>query len=42
MQRHANLVDDLKKLILQNAPFLAIVAVDIEEKEPSKVIQLDN
>ena len=41
VQRNANLVD-IKKLMLQNAPFLAIVAVDTEENEPSKVRQLDN
>ena len=28
--------------MLQNAPFLAIVAVDTDENEPSKVRQLDN
>ena len=42
--RHATLVD-LKKnvlVMLQNASFLAIVAVDTEENEPSKVRQLDS
>ena len=28
--------------VLQNAPFLAIVAVDTDENEPPKVRQLDN
>ena len=28
--------------MLQNAPLLAIVAVDTDENEPSKVRQLDN
>ena len=28
--------------MLQNAPFLAIVAVDTDENEPPKVRQLDN
>ena len=31
-----------KDLMLQNAPFLAIVAVDTDENEPPKVRQLDN
>ena len=30
------------KKMLQNAPFLAIVAVDTDENEPPKVRQLDN
>ena len=38
--RNANLVEAQK--MLQNAPFLAIVAVDTDENEPSKVRQLDN
>ena len=32
----------VRQFMLQNAPFLAIVAVDTEENEPSKVRQLDN